>query len=103
VGNKKVHILPIQKDFPTTRKTVFCVLIEEFEHELEEECMCLIIDLMIFTEPEQKEKQNGLVKPILATYQDVLGELPDGLPPLRDIQHQIDLVPGSSLPNKAHY
>jgi hypothetical protein len=58
---------------------------------------------MTFTQPEQKEKQNGLVKPILVAYQDVLGELSNGLPPLWDIQHQIDLVPGLSLPNKAHY
>jgi hypothetical protein len=58
---------------------------------------------MTFTQPEQKEKQNGLVKPILVAYQDVLGEMSNGLPPLWDIQHQIDLVPGLSLPNKAHY
>ena len=41
---------------------------------------------------------------LLQDFQDVVVEdMPAGLPPTRGIEHQIDLVPGASLPNRPAY
>ena len=41
---------------------------------------------------------------ILQEFDDVFpDELPPGLPPLRGIEHRIDLIPGAPLPNRAAY
>ncbi|KAK1574088.1 hypothetical protein QYE76_007595 [Lolium multiflorum] len=41
---------------------------------------------------------------VLQEFGDVFPEeVPAGLPPLRGIEHQIDLIPGASLPNRAPY
>ena len=44
------------------------------------------------------------VTKLLQYYADVFPkELPPGLPPIRGIEHQIDLIPGAQLPNRALY
>ncbi|XP_062146790.1 uncharacterized protein LOC133854571 [Alnus glutinosa] len=41
------------------------------------------------------------VQQMLAEFSDLMPEdFPPGLPPMRNIQHQIDLIPGSILPNR---
>jgi len=45
-----------------------------------------------------------VVANLLQEYADVFPkDLPSGLPPLRGIEHQIDLIPGAQLPNRAPY
>ncbi|XP_047978411.1 uncharacterized protein LOC125220295 [Salvia hispanica] len=45
-----------------------------------------------------------LIESVLQGFKDVFpDELPNKLPPVRGIEHQIDFVPGSSLPNRAAY
>src|SRR6185295_5255411 len=50
---------------------------------------------------------SDLPKPIIALLQEFKDlfqeEVPSGLPPLRGIEHQIDFIPGSTLPNRAAY
>ena len=53
---------------------------------------------------EHQSQPHPKVLQVLEEFEDVFPqELPEGLPPLRGIEHQIDLVPGAQIPNRPAY
>ena len=58
--------------------------------------------IVVREEKEPTEIPPSLI-PFLKEFSDVPEEISHGLPPMRDMQHCIDLVPGSVLPNKPAY
>ncbi len=52
----------------------------------------------------QVEEPLKLVKSLLKEFKELmLDDILDGLPPMRDIQHHIDLIPSATLLNLPHY
>ena len=59
--------------------------------------------IVVREEKESTEIPSSLI-PFLKEFSDIVPkEIPHSLPPMRDMQHCIDLVPGSMLPNKLAY
>jgi hypothetical protein len=50
------------------------------------------------------ESLSSVVVSLLQEYEDVFpNDVPSGLPPIRGIEHQIDFVPGATIPNRPAY
>jgi hypothetical protein len=59
-----------------------------------------VVYLLLNKESSKEEELPKEAKGLVEEFEDVFpGKLPNELPPLLDIQHQIDLVPGLSLLN----
>ena len=60
--------------------------------------------MAIQPEPPKASVPHPAIVKLLEDFSDVFPQyLPLRLPPLRDIQHQIDQIPGALLPNRPHY
>lgn len=60
--------------------------------------------LVILEAPQGHLETSPQLQSVFDKFKDVVTEeIPPGLPPMRDIQHHIDFVPGAVIPNKAAY
>ncbi|XP_062178986.1 uncharacterized protein LOC133883626, partial [Phragmites australis] len=67
-------------------------------------CYGLICKEALFSFEDIPSSLPPVVANLLQEYTDVFPkDVPPGLPPIRGIEHQIDLIPGASLPNRAPY
>ena len=63
-----------------------------------------VMPLVVVEEIESEKEIPQEVKLILEKFVDVMLEkIPHGSPPMRDIQHQIDLIPSLVFPNRHLY
>ncbi|XP_059446441.1 uncharacterized protein LOC132177987 [Corylus avellana] len=104
VDNVKLTILPNLGDKPKPSKGAGQNLLakREFIKEMRDSNQVYVLVRKECTPTEEAvpEAMKGLVEELSDMFTK---ELPEELSPLRDIQHQIDLVLGSNLPNRPHY
>ncbi|XP_076924082.1 uncharacterized protein LOC143586410 [Bidens hawaiensis] len=100
-GGVKLTLVPSKPKELATKSSGNYLTISQFEEELKDaEMVFVLIGKEVSEETEIPEAMAPLFDEFVDVFPD---ELPDGLPPLRDIQHHIDLEPGAQLPNKPHY
>ena len=76
---------------------------DEFDRECEELKQVYAV-VVTNGEPKKVAEIPDSIQPLIKEFEVLFPkELPAGLPPMRNIQHCIDLAPGASLPNLPHY
>lgn len=86
---------------PTLTPLISLLSCADFEHELSSDSEVFIL---VAHDISPTTDSTTITQPLLAEFLNVFpADLPTVLPPLHDIQHQIDLVPGAPLPNRSHY
>ncbi|KAK9671757.1 hypothetical protein RND81_12G052700 [Saponaria officinalis] len=91
---------PTQRYRPLMRDSLFLEANEAEEVVVRGEPTYLLLVREIVCEGSRSESVCGLLDEFADVFPE---ELPNGLPPKRGIEHQIDLIPGAALPNKPAY
>ncbi|KAK9083317.1 hypothetical protein Scep_029788 [Stephania cephalantha] len=99
----KIVLVPAKdpKEVKPTKESSSLLSLARFEDALQDS---EVVYILIGNEVDRDVDVPEAAIPIVKEYCDVFpDEMPEGLLPLRDIQHRIDLEPGVSLPNIPHY
>jgi len=74
------------------------------EISVDDICYALVCKRAMFSLDDIVSSVPPAITNLLQEYEDIFpAEIPPGLPPMRGIEHQIDLIPGATLPNRAAY
>ena len=103
-NSKKIILVPSKERVTTKtqkREAVNLLSMAKFLEEMEEKG---IVYVLVGKEEFMVTSCLAAIRPLLEEFFDVMSHnLLPGLPPMRDIQHHVDLVLRASLPNKPHY
>ena len=100
---KKFVLDPLQiSEFEARKEAVPFLMMRQFSRVLHE------VDMLLMVIKREVKQVDGNIPTeftaMLEEFQDIMpGEMPNQLPPMREVQHAIDLIPGSTLPNLPHY
>ncbi|XP_008777802.1 uncharacterized protein LOC103697676 [Phoenix dactylifera] len=106
IHNKLKHVLTPIKDISNSvpsSNQISLLSYKEFEESYKKDG--IVYALVAAEKSEELEtKVSNEVRGLLDRFKGLApADLPAGLPPLRDIQHQIDFILGAILPNLPHY
>lgn len=84
-----------------SKPLVSLVAKEQFKVKVEEAQAMTFVQLLESNEESNVPQE---IEHLLAEFPDVVpADIPSGLPPMQDIQHAIDFIPGAAIPNKPAY
>lgn len=107
--NRKIATAPISDSKSSKAKNASFLTLTSDEREMiddirEADSLFPVVVKGLLSTTQEEVQVPPDVQEILEDFQGLTAdELPEELPPMRNIQHQIDLVPGASLPNLPHY
>ena len=100
----KIVLAPMKPMLELKSSKEESVLLSKGDFEKELNMGNVVYAVVVVEENDDASKLPSIMQEMLKEFEDVVpDEIPHGLPPMRDIQHQINLVPRAVLPNKLAY